>query len=282
MSYKKSISRWLHKRISNLFLSARLEIPYNILLSTIIRDSGMTEYKQLRDSKKQIIVCLNEMIKIGGLDHYDVDDIFDEKKTNKIVDVKFLLYISECLFNDIQKGFLKNKELTYVDVINKDTIVENENIDNTNIKENLVEDGDNIKLDIISLLKSVDIDDKNINKILSSKKNQKNLDQVKINILTAKEYIENQRNNNISCNNLAIILSSIKNNWSGAEIKENINDDDILLNKEEQKNKNLIKAKEFIKNIENKLFKKISTNLLKNFGPEIYLVWLSKLSFVSI
>ena len=36
MSYKKNISRWLHKRISNMFLNARLEIPYNILLSTII------------------------------------------------------------------------------------------------------------------------------------------------------------------------------------------------------------------------------------------------------
>ena len=277
MSYKKNISRWLHKRISNMFLNARLEIPYNILLSTIIRDSGMTEYKQLRDSKRQIISCLEEMIKVGSIDRYEVETIFDEHKTTKILDVKFLLYISESFFADIQKSFLKDKDLGQILLYKQEEKRLREQAKKSKEEGTDEMDADTlVKLEIVKLLTSLNISQKDINKILSSKKNQKNLEQVKNNIVVAKNYIEKkQKDNEEECNNTAIVLASIKDNWSDNKTDKEIEEDKIQ--------DNLQKAKDYIRTeVKDKIFKKISENLLKYFGPNVYIPWLSELKFVKI
>ena len=295
MSYKKNISRWLHKRISNMFLNARLEIPYNILLSTIIRDSGMTEYKQLRDSKRQIISCLEEMIKVGSIDRYEVETIFDEHKTTKILDVKFLLYISESFFADIQKSFLKDKDLSQILLYKQEEKRLREQAKKSKEEGTDEMDVDTlVKLEIVKLLTSLNISQKDINKILSSKKNQKNLEQVKNNIITAKNYIEKKQkdNNEEECNNIAIILASIKDNWCNNKTDEETTTNNkktkhntkIKEETEEDKiQQNLKTAKDYIKTeIKDKVFKKISNNLLKYFGPNVYIPWLSNLKFVAI
>ena len=281
MSYKKNISRWLHKRISNMFLNAKIEIPYNILLSTIIRDSGMTEYKQLRDARKQVISCLEEMIKVGSIDRYEIKTIFDEKKQNKIKDVKFLLYVSQSFYDDIRLNFLAKKDAQEIKQIrNKksekyNSIQESENNEETTIETDI---NDPIQSEIKDILTYLNIPLKDINKILSSKKNQKNLEQVKTNILTAQNYIEKkQKNNNEEeCNNTAIVLASIKNNWN------NINIEEETETEEDKTQDNLQKAKDYIKTIKDKTFKKISENLLKNFGADTYFGWISNLKFVAI
>lgn len=280
MSYKKNISRWLHKRISNMFLNAKIEIPYNILLSTIIRDSGMTEYKQLRDTRKQVISCLEEMIKVGSIDRYEIKTIFDEKKQNKIKDVKFLLYVSQSFYDDIRLNFLAKKYAQEIKRIrNKKSEKYNSIQESENSKETAVETdiNDSIQSEITNILTYLNIPSKDINKILSSKKNQKNLEQVKNNIVVAKNYIEKKQKNNEKeeCNNTAIILASIKNNWNNTNKAEEESGEDKTQN-------NLQKSKDYIKNIKDKTFKKISENLLKNFGPDIYLCWISNLKFVAI
>ena len=296
-----------------MFLNARLEIPYNILLSTIIRDSGMTEYKQLRDSKRQIISCLEEMIKVGSIDRYEVETIFDEHKTTKILDVKFLLYISESFFADIQKSFLKDKDLSQILLYKqeekrlREKVKKSKGNSTTNeINVNNVENGANdtilnsevdikIQTEIIKLLTSLNISQKDINKILSSKKNQKNLEQIRNNIITAKNYIEKKQKNNEEeeFNNIAIILASIKDNWNDNKTDEKTptNNKKTKHNtkteeeetEEDKIQQNLKTAKDYIKTeIKDKTFKKISNNLLKYFGPNIYLAWLSNLKFVTI
>ena len=281
MSYKKNISRWLHKRISNMFLNAKIEIPYNILLSTIIRDSGMTEYKQLRDARKQVISCLEEMIKVGSIDRYEIKTIFDEKKQNKIKDVKFLLYVSQSFYDDIRLNFLAKKDAQEIKRIrNKknekyNSIQESENSGETTVETDI---NDPIKSEITNILTYLNIPSKDINKILSSKKNQNNLEQVKTNILTAQNYIEKKQKNNEKgeCNNTAIVLASIKNNWNNTNIEEETETE------EDKTQKNLQTAKDYIKTIKDETFKRISENLLKYFGPNVYLGWISNLKFVAI
>lgn len=279
--YKRNLSRWLHKRISNMFLNTKPEIPYNILLSTIIRDSGMKEYKQLSDSKKQVISCLEEMVKVGSIDRYEIETIFDEYKQNKIEDVKFLLYVSQSFYDDIQLNFLAKKDTQEIKQIrNKkskeyNSLQESENSEETTIETDI---NDPIKSEITNILTYLNIPSKDINKILSSKKNQKNLEQVKTNILTAQNYIEKKQkdNNEAECNNTAIVLASIKNNWN------NTNTEEETETKEDKTQDNLQKAKDYIKTIKNKKYKKISENLLKNFGADIYLAWISNLKFITI
>ena len=280
MSYKKVVSRWLHKRISNMFLIGDIKVPYHILLSTIIRDSGMAEYKQLRDSKRHVISCLEEMIKVGSIDRYEMETVYDKHRQNKIEDVKFSLYISQSFYDDIQLNFLVKKDIQEVKQLqnkkNKnynDLLQEFENSEETVLE---LDNNNSIQSEIKSILISLNISSKDINKILSSKKNQKNLEQVKNNIITAKNYIEKkQKNNEEECNNIAIILASIKDNWNDNKTDEETEEDKIQ--------QNLKTAKDYIKTeVKDKVFKKISNNLLKYFGPNIYLAWISNLKFITI
>ena len=191
MSYKKNISRWLHKRISNMFLVGDIKIPYHILLSTIIRDSGMTEYALISGNIRQIESCLEEMIKVGSIKKYKTEKIYDEHRTNKIIDAKFSLYISNSFYDDLRLNFLTKK-------------------DTQEIKE-----------------------------------------------------IQNKNQNNKK--------TKTKHNTKIEEETE-----------EDKTQDNLQKAKDYIKTIKNKKYKKISENLLKNFGADIYLAWISNLKFITI
>ena len=298
MSYKRMISRWLHKRISHMFLVGDIEIPYSILLSTIIRDSGMTKSSLVSDNIKRVGKCLEEMIEVGSIDRYDIEKICDEHKKNKIMDVKFSLYISKSFYKDIQLGFLAkryNQEQQIQDDNDYDLkVMNNIEIDNANTTTTISETNTKIRAEIIKLLTSLNIPQKDINKILSSKKNQKNLEQVKNNIITAKNYIEKKQTNNEEeeCNNIAIILASIKDNWCDSKTDEETatnnkttkHNTKIKEETEEDKTKdNLQKAKDYIKTeVKDKVFKKISNNLLKYFGPNVYIPWLSELKFVKI
>ena len=215
------------------------------------------------------------------------------------MDVKFSLYISKSFYKDIQLGFLAkryNQEQQIQDDNDYDLKVMNSmEIDNANTTTTLNSEADTkIQTEIIKLLTSLDISQKDINKILSSKKNQKNLEKVKNNILTAKNYIEKKQKNNEEeeCNNIAIILASIKDNWN-----DNKTDEETTTNNKKTKHntkieeeteedkiqQNLKTAKDYIKTeIKDKVFKKISNNLLKYFGPNVYIPWLSELKFVKI
>ena len=270
MSYKKFVSRWLHKRISNMFLNAKPEIPYNILLSTIIRDSGMKKYSLISGNIKQVEDCLKEMTKIGSISKYKIEKIYDSYRTNKIIDAKFLLYIANSFYECIKLNCLTKQDNRKIDENkNNNTIKDFENSEK--IK---VDNSDSIQLEIKDILTSLNISKKDINKILSSKKNQKNLEQVKNNILAAKSYIEKQKENEEECNNIAVVLASIKFNWN--------NNKTAKTTEKDKTQDGLQKAKDYIKTIKNKKFRTVSENLLKYFGPGIYIPWLSILKFVAI
>jgi hypothetical protein len=88
MSYKKNLSRWLHKRMSHLFTQASWKNTYSILLTTIIRDSGIKRYKNLKDNLNQVRKVCSEMVQKNVL-----SDFKEERRYcgRKIIDVKFIL-----------------------------------------------------------------------------------------------------------------------------------------------------------------------------------------------
>jgi hypothetical protein len=92
MSYKKTIARWLHKRISRHFIQADFTNSYTILFSTIIRDSGMKVYPQMRDNMRQIQDGLEEMKEKKVLREYHIEKILGGKRGRKLVDAKGVLY----------------------------------------------------------------------------------------------------------------------------------------------------------------------------------------------
>lgn len=62
MKYKSVIARQLHKRLSHHYTQASMLEKYQILLSTIIRDFGLTMYEQLRDNLRDVKNALDEML----------------------------------------------------------------------------------------------------------------------------------------------------------------------------------------------------------------------------
>ena len=98
MAYKKSLARWLHKRMSHVYTQASWSKPYSILLTTILRDSGAKRYGQLKDNLSEIRKVLKEMIQQGVIAHYK-----EEKRLagRKMVEVKFIIVPSLPFVRDI-------------------------------------------------------------------------------------------------------------------------------------------------------------------------------------
>ncbi|MDR1926359.1 MAG: hypothetical protein LBQ13_01555 [Endomicrobium sp.] len=171
MSYKRAISKYLHKRISHLFLNGTPEIPYNILLSTLFRDGGFTLSNVMYENIRKLKNSLEEMITIGSIDRYDLEYKMVEGKPRKVEDVKIRLWISDNFCRDIKRGFLpfRNEQ-------SEQKMLEWNNNDHPKIGNSI---SNNIKdTDKIDLNKNntntvlVDMDKNNINNIQKEQKDK--------------------------------------------------------------------------------------------------------------
>lgn len=91
MSYKNVVARQLHKRMSHHYIQASVANPYHILLSTVIRDFGLTQYAQLRDNLRDVQIALDEMVAKRVLMSYKVEKTLENNKRAKLIDAKFVL-----------------------------------------------------------------------------------------------------------------------------------------------------------------------------------------------
>ncbi|GAB5407251.1 MAG: hypothetical protein Aurels2KO_54820 [Aureliella sp.] len=89
MQFRYVLSYWLFKRMSHLYVFADFTKPYNIALTTIVRDSDMVPSANPSDNLKRVRRTLDEFVQRR------VIICFDEKITrgpnNRIVDVVFQL-----------------------------------------------------------------------------------------------------------------------------------------------------------------------------------------------
>jgi hypothetical protein len=107
MSYRTVVARQLHKRMSHHFTQASVHIPYTILLSTVIRDFGLTQYAQARDNLRDVCVSLDEMVEKGVLLKYDVERINQKRK---IVDAKLSLIPHPNFASEVMQANRKQKD----------------------------------------------------------------------------------------------------------------------------------------------------------------------------
>lgn len=101
MSYKNVIARQLHKRMSHNYLQASIANPYHFLLSTIIRDFGLTQYTQLRDNLRDVQIALDEMVEKKVLLSYKAEKVLENSKRAKLLDTKFILLPDPSFVNEI-------------------------------------------------------------------------------------------------------------------------------------------------------------------------------------
>ncbi len=112
MAYKRTLARWFHKRLSHNYIQAAQNSPYGIKVSTIIRDSGMKQYKNICNNIYRVQDALNEMKEKEVIEKYESINIFEGRK---IVDAKFSIvphpsFIAEVKFANKQFYNLRPEE----------------------------------------------------------------------------------------------------------------------------------------------------------------------------
>ena len=88
MSLGTPLSRWLHRRLSHNFINADLIRPYNILLSSIQRDSGFLQQSRMNDRIRTLDKALDELVEQKVLMDYEKEYW---RKGKAIQDVKYFL-----------------------------------------------------------------------------------------------------------------------------------------------------------------------------------------------
>ena len=91
MSYKSIIARQLHKRMSHHYTQASITQPYHIMLSTIIRDFGLTEYDTPKHNLRNVCKALDEMKEFEVLLSYRIEPTHDAQARNKLTNAKLIL-----------------------------------------------------------------------------------------------------------------------------------------------------------------------------------------------
>jgi hypothetical protein len=91
MSWRSVISRQLHKRLAHNYTQASILKKFEILLSTLIRDFGLTAYPRLSDNLREVEKALKEMQQQEVLSSFEITKIYDTKRRNKMIDAKLTL-----------------------------------------------------------------------------------------------------------------------------------------------------------------------------------------------
>jgi len=116
MSYKTVIARQLHKRMSHHYIQASISNPYHILLSTIIRDLGLTLYDRLRDNLRDVQIALDEMKLKDVLLSYKIEKFLENSKRSKLLNAKFILIPNPMFAGEVTRANKRIAEIKNIEI----------------------------------------------------------------------------------------------------------------------------------------------------------------------
>jgi hypothetical protein len=109
MSYKSVIARQLHKRMAHHYTQASLTDPYTILLTTVIRDFGITRYKQIKDNLREVEIAIEEMKSKNVVINHKVDKIIERSPRTKVSDARFVIQPHFSFVNEVKRANARRK-----------------------------------------------------------------------------------------------------------------------------------------------------------------------------
>lgn len=112
MSYKSIIARQLPKRMSHHYTQASITQPYNITLSTIIRDFGLTKYDTPKHNLRNVCKALDEMKKFEVLLSYRIEPTHDAQARNKLINAKLILTPHPIFAGEVMQANKRHGRLT--------------------------------------------------------------------------------------------------------------------------------------------------------------------------
>lgn len=108
MSHSTQLARWLHKRLAHNYTNASMFTQYQILLSSIQRDSGLLEYSRTNDIVRKLEDAFNELIEHGVMLTFQKEERRGER--NKIEDIKYALTPSPNFVRDVKAANKRQQE----------------------------------------------------------------------------------------------------------------------------------------------------------------------------
>jgi|SaaInlStandDraft_7_1057024.scaffolds.fasta_scaffold20238_4 hypothetical protein len=253
MKYKRAISKRLHKRISHMYSQAEQEgyyQAYRILLTTILRDSGSTIYERLSANVKQVKIALDEMVMVGSLKSYQFENIYDPKRKNKILDIKFELLLSEGFIKDIRKGNYTNEQKI-----------------SNNIQGQLLNLPDELEAEMNN--KIFKLSKKYIESFIKKVSNKGDFDDAMLALKATRETMQKYNDDNIGYNPAALTKTALSEKWcpqsreeDGAEVVVAPEHNMADLSLEEKK-----------------IFTSIIQKIQDCLGKDVYKSWFHKLHF---
>lgn len=103
MSYKSAIARQLHKRMSHNYIQADITNSFEVKLSTLIRDFGLTPQKRIKYNLKNFKTAFDEMIAKKVILDVRIAEVYDTGKNNKVVDVMISIKPTVQFSNEAKK-----------------------------------------------------------------------------------------------------------------------------------------------------------------------------------
>ena len=111
MSYRSVITRQLYKRLSHHYIQASLANTYEILLSTMIRDFGLTACKRLKDNLREVEIALKELETDNIILNFKIEKMIESCGQNKLTDAKIIIRPHPYFASEMIKANERHKQV---------------------------------------------------------------------------------------------------------------------------------------------------------------------------
>lgn len=108
MSLSTQLSRWLHKRLSHTYTNASVLDAYQILFSTIKRDSALLPYARISDNLRALEVAFRELEACRVLLSWERMD--ERREGRRLTDVKYCLRAHPDFTKDVKAANARLRE----------------------------------------------------------------------------------------------------------------------------------------------------------------------------
>ncbi len=108
MTLPTQITRWIHKRLSHNYINASLLDSYDILFSSIQRDSGFLTYKRTRDNLRNLEAAFEELVSQNVL--FSWERLEERRAGRGIADVLYSLHAHSDFIRDVKAANARLKQ----------------------------------------------------------------------------------------------------------------------------------------------------------------------------
>lgn len=111
MAYRSVIARQLHKRLSHHYIQASLSDKYEILLTTVVRDFGLTRQKRLQQNWQEVEKAIQELRDSNVVLNCYTARIEDTSARKKLLDIKIAIQPHPEFIAEMKKANAKSREV---------------------------------------------------------------------------------------------------------------------------------------------------------------------------